>query len=109
MRHLVTAILSLSIISSAAVGQEKKTLTDFSQDELASIAAAYMVFTSNCRVEFTLQGKMKYGEVLQKIDKENKQLFSAKYEQLDQERKNMGSNRVFCAAVRSMFGADLKE
>jgi hypothetical protein len=110
MRHLLTAILSLGIISGAAVGEEKKkTLADFSQDELASIAAAYLVFKSNCSVEFTLQGTMKYGEALQKIDKENKELLTAKYEELDQGRKEMGGNKVFCAAVRSMFGRDLKE
>ena len=68
-----------------------------------------MVSTSNCRAEFTLQGRMTYGEVLRKIEKVDKQLLLAKWEQLDQERKNSGSNRVFCAAVRSWFGADLKE
>jgi hypothetical protein len=52
---------------------------------------------------------MTYGEVLRKIEKVDKQLLLAKWEELDQERKNLGSNRVFCAAVRSWFGADLKE
>jgi hypothetical protein len=84
-------------------------LSDMSPDGLATVVAAYMVFKANCKAEFTLAARMKFGAALEIVEKDHKELLMAKWSQLDRERMQMGSNRLYCTFARTLFDRYLVE
>jgi hypothetical protein len=92
---MLSAILAMTLVMPVAA----KDLTDFPPKNLANVVAFYLVFTANCKGDFTPAAKLSFGRALELVDK---QLLDAEWKEINDKRIQVGSNQDWCMMARAI-------